>query len=173
MKVRAVVSQLTWQVALMSLAACTVFVARKIDMAFPAVQDFKVTSQKELATGGLLIEGTMDKVRDCTFTDVTAYTADGRQVYVHFLDKPPNMPPATRAVRIQAWGPWEVYSGKNQSVSLYARHQCHIFWSQTTKLADINVVLVSPKKEEAEIAELKAELGRLHSPEKIIVNPKK
>lgn len=148
MKIRAAASQMMWQVFLMSLAAGTIFVARKIDLVYPVVGEFKITSQKELPSGGLVIEGTMDKLRDCQFSEVTAYTQDGRQVYVHFLDKSATAPNTTRAVRIQAWGPWEVYSGKSQSVSLYARHSCHMFWSQTTKLTDINLVIVqAPPKE--------------------------
>ena len=142
MSIKTAAKQLGWQVVLMSTAVGIVFVAQKLDLSFPVVQDFKVTSQKELPNGGLMIEGTMEKLRDCKFSEVTAYTQDGHQVHVNFLDKPANSPTTTRAVRIQAWGPWEVYSGKSPSVSLYARHACHMFWSQTTKLTDINLVVV-------------------------------
>lgn len=143
MKIKAAASQLAWQLVSLSAAVLVVFVAQAIDLSFPVVKDFKITSQKEMPTGGLVIEGTMEKIRDCKFTEVTAYTSEGRQVHVNFLDKPSQNPTTTRAVRIQAWGPWEVYSGKSQSVALYARHNCHVFWSQTTKLTDINLVLVT------------------------------
>lgn len=143
MRIRAAALQLIWQLVLASAAVGVVYAARKLDLASPVIKDFKVTSQSEMPNGGLLIEGTMEKLRDCTFSEVTAYTQDGHQVHVSFLDKPPNTPATTRAVRIQAWGPWQVYSGKSTSVSLYARHSCHIFWSQTTKLTDLNLVLVT------------------------------
>lgn len=121
---------------LMTAAVAAVLVARIVDTSFPVVDEFVVTDLKT-TDSGILIEGTMRKVKDCTFNSVSAFTDSGRKVHVQFLDKPGNNPDTSRPVRVQLWGPWEVYSGHSHMVSLYASHRCHIFWDQTTKLVDL------------------------------------
>ena len=126
--------------ALMLSGALGVMVAAKtIDTSREIVKDFRLTSKTSSAKG-VILEGTMEKVRDCRDLEVTAYTGDGRQAYVRFLDTPDTTQPANRAVRFQVWGPWDVWSGESDTVSLYALHSCHMFWTQTTHLGEIKFV---------------------------------
>ena len=122
--------------SMMVAAVSAVFVAKIVDTSFPVVDDFVVTEIK-LSDHGIIIEGTMRKAKDCTFNSVTAFTDDSKKVHVQFLDKPFGQPDDSRPVRVQLWGPWEVYSGESKMVSLYANHTCHMFWDQTTKLVDL------------------------------------
>lgn len=129
----------------LTAAIGAVFVAKVIDNSFPVISNFTVTSIKHTASG-IILEGDMKKDRDCTFNSVTAYTGDGRKVHVNFLDRHPTSSPDTRPVRVQLWGPWEVYSGTAPQVSMFANHSCHMFWSQTTKLIDLPTGVIHEDK---------------------------
>lgn len=129
---------LTWHVAFMVAAVLLFALVRVVDVSFPVVEDFKITKFQR-TEAGIVIEGSMKKVRDCSFNNVTAFTSEGRKVHVQFLDKVPGAPEDSRPVRLQLWGPWEVYSGSSPQVSLYAQHACHILWAMNTKLIDIPI----------------------------------
>lgn len=134
---KAVISAV-WHVGFVGLSLGSLALAKVLDNSFPVVEDFSVT-KFEKTGNGILIEGSMRKVRDCHFMNVTAFTNEGRKVYIQFLDKAANTYDESRPVRMQLWGPWEVYSGKSEQVSLYAQHSCHVLWTQSTKLIDIPV----------------------------------
>lgn len=129
---------LTWHVLFMVSAFALFALARVVDTAYPVVEDFKITKFVKTPSG-IVIEGSMRKVRDCSFNNVTAFTSEGRKVHVQFLDKVPGAPEDSRPVRLQLWGPWEVYSGNSQQVSMYAQHSCHALWTMNTKLIDIPI----------------------------------
>lgn len=124
---------------MLSGALGVMILAKTVDTSRPIVQNFKLTSE-DASPNGVILEGTMEKVRDCRDLEVTAYTSDGRQVYVRFMYTPEAAHPANRAVRFQVWGPWEVWSGESDTVSLYALHSCHMLWTQTTHLGEIKFV---------------------------------
>lgn len=44
-----------------------------------------------------------------------------------------------RPTGLQAWGPWYVEASPGNTVTLYARHNCHPFWVTETKLAEVIV----------------------------------
>lgn len=129
-------TQLAWHTGLLAVSVLVILVIRFIDLSFPVIEDFKVTSQSPTANG-ILIEGSMSKLRDCKILSVSAYDSAGRKLNLDLLE---DASLDTRPVRVQLWGPWEVfgkYSNSNNSISLYAEHACSIFWTQTTKLTDL------------------------------------
>lgn len=118
-----------------------ILAVREIDRSFPVIKDFKVTSQA-VGDNTVIIEGTLNKVRDCKILSVNAFTPEGRKLDIEF---PPgisedNLP--TRPVRIQFWGPWEVHNNGVETITIYAQHACSIFWTQTTKLTDLTLIKV-------------------------------
>jgi hypothetical protein len=146
MNVRNFVSRIIWHITPLTAALVCIFLFKLLDQSFDVVKDFKITNQS-LTPSGVMIEGTLDKRRNCTFEEVVGYTSEGRQIFVNFLDKPQGAPNASRAVRVQMWGPWEVMSGNAQTISLYARHSCHMFWPHVTLLTKFTVVKVEDIKD--------------------------
>ena len=130
-----------WHVALLSLSVGFVLAVQAVDRSFPVVKDFKVTSMKARGTS-VVIEGTLNKVRDCKFIEITAYTTDGRRLGLVLTDRPPHEPAVTRPLGPQLWGPWEVYPQGYANVDLYVHHACSIFWSQTSKLTALTLLKV-------------------------------
>ncbi len=137
---RRVAGNLAWHLGLLILSVCFILLLRTIDRSFPVVKDFKVTAQRS-TDNSVLIEGTLDKVRDCKFLEITAYTQEGQQLWINFLDKPTaNSLDVTRPVRVQLWGPWEIFNQGSSSMTLYVHHACWPFWSQTAVLTDITLI---------------------------------
>lgn len=138
---RNVAKQLAWHIGLLVLSVLFILGVRLIDRSFPVIKDFKVTSQK-LQNGSVIIEGSLEKIRDCKFLELNAYTADGHKVWIDFLDRPKDRQLETRAVRVQLWGPWEIYTKGSSTITLYAHHACSIFWTQTIKLTNLTPIKV-------------------------------
>lgn len=132
-----------WHVGPILAAALVLMLVKFVDQSIPVVTNFNITNQVVIPTG-VMIEGTMEKQRDCEFQEVLAY-ANKRPVQVRFLDKDESSPSYTRAVRVQLWGPWEINSGTARTVTIYARHSCHIFWGHTTELTKLSIVGVTAK----------------------------
>ena len=130
--------RLAWHIGPVLAAALVLVLIKTIDQSIPVVSNFNVTNQV-IIPHGVLIEGTLEKQRDCEFLEVTAY-ANRRPVPIKFLDKPEGATNYSRAVRVQLWGPWEIESGTARTVTLYARHSCHIFWSHTTELTKLSII---------------------------------
>ena len=101
------------------------------DQAYTVVQDFRITTQV-LTPEGVLIEGTMDKRRNCRFVEVVAML-DEEPSAVVFLDTREDRT-YSRAMGPQKWGPWLVIAGARQGVKLHARHRCHAGWEHTETL---------------------------------------
>lgn len=141
MSFRSILHRIAWHITPLAAAISCVFVFKYVDQSFEVVKDFRITNQS-LTPYGVLIEGSMNKERNCTFKEVVAYTSGGAQIPVKFLDKPQGYPDTTRAVRVQMWGPWELVSGNAQTIYLYAHHSCHILWPHSQLLTKFTVVRV-------------------------------
>lgn len=108
---------------------------------FPVVESF-VVEEAQPANGGIIISGTMDKVRDCRFVEMAAYAKSPsglwRAVNVDF--SPDGVIVKSRPAQEQAWGPWlvAVPSGYT-SVSMTVRHQCHFAYETVTDLVTFEV----------------------------------
>ena len=98
------------------------------DQAYTVVQDFRIITQA-LTPEGVLIEGTMDKRRDCRFIEVIAMLDEVPSAVV-FLDTREDRT-YSRAMGPQKWGPWLVIADARQGVKLHARHRCHAGWEHT------------------------------------------
>ena len=132
-----------WHVTPFLMGLSLLFVIHYVELRFfPVVIDFKITELKQDQTG-ILIRGTMHKVRDCEFIQITAYGDDQMPVRVQFLDSPDSATSTTREVGYQFWGPWRLINGEYEHIKFYARHQCHLLWQQSNKITDF-VVLHKP-----------------------------
>ena len=107
-----------------------------IDQSFPAVRDFRVLTQV-VTPEGVLIEGAMNKQRDCRFVEVVAML-DEIPSQVVFLDTR-ERPVFSRPTGPQKWGPWLVIADPKQGVVLHARHVCHGAWDHTAVLTSFVV----------------------------------
>lgn len=101
------------------------------DQAYTVVQDFRIITQV-LTPEGVLIEGTMDKRRDCRFVEIIAMLDEVPSAVV-FLDTREDRT-YSRAMGPQKWGPWLVIADARQGVKLHARHRCHAGWEHTETL---------------------------------------
>lgn len=137
--VNKIASRIAWHVGPL-LAALLVFViAKEVDTRFfPVVADFEITSMRQDGAG-VLIEGRLNKLRDCRFVEVVAYGDESSPAQVQFMDRPVGSLPTTRAVRVQLWGPWHIATGGAKSVTLIARHECHVLWDHSTTLTNFPV----------------------------------
>ena len=106
------------------------------DPAYTVVQDFRIITQV-LTPEGVLIEGTMDKRRDCRFIEVIAMLDEVPSAVV-FLDTREGRT-YSRAMGPQKWGPWLVIADARQGVKLHARHRCHAGWEHTEVLTSFVV----------------------------------
>ena len=100
---------------------------------FPVVEKFQVTFEQHTHEG-LIISGSMDKVRQCRFVEVAAY-AGAAYLSVDFPDRPAREIGKTRAEGEQAWGPWLI-TPDVEKVKLVVRHQCHALWDTVTVLLE-------------------------------------
>ncbi len=115
---------------------CAAFFVERL--LFPVIEQFVVTSVGRYGPN-VIISGTLRKARPCELLqDVQAYTADGQRLEIDFLDRDAG---ATSRPAIQGadqpFGPWVVKGGAGESVSLYALHRCHVFWTHETKLVTV------------------------------------
>lgn len=138
MRLRNLLARIMWHIAPLSVAVLCFMLVKFLDQSVPVVEDFRITHQY-VSSAGVVIEGVMDKKRQCSFVDISGYTDEGRQVQVKFMDKQQE---STRALRVQLWGPWEVMSGDSQTISLYARYDCHFLWPHISLLTKFTVLSV-------------------------------
>lgn len=85
---------------------------------FPVVVNFQI-EQVMVEDRDQMIAGTMNKVRDCRFQEIVAYSGD-HLIGVSFTETPA---PVSRIEGRQAWG-WWVITPPVKRLTLYARHQC-------------------------------------------------
>ena len=106
------------------------------DQSYPVVADFRVVTQV-VTQDGVLIEGTMDKRRNCRMLEVVS-VVDDEVMPVAFMGAG-EMPLYKRPLGPQMWGPWLVIADPKQGVVLHARHVCHGAWDHTAVLTSFVV----------------------------------
>lgn len=91
---------------------------------FPVVERFEISRVEARENNrAVTIYGSFDKVRDCEFVEIVAYSGP-TFVRVQFMDNSGNYyPEVTRRVRKQNFGPWELRP-KTSQLELYATHRC-------------------------------------------------
>ena len=107
-----------------------------LDQAYLVVRDFRVVTQV-VTPEGVLIEGTMDKVRPCRFIEVVAMLDEVPSMVI-FLDFR-EQPQFSRPTGPQKCGPWLIVADPKQGVKLHARHHCHAGWEHTEVLTSFVV----------------------------------
>lgn len=126
--------RVTWHIAPIAISASLLYAVNLVEAQyFPVVDHFYVT-KVQTSDEGILVQGTMKKIRDCTFIQLTAHI-DNTPVEIEFLD---SKTPTTRIIGYQFWGPWNIHSDKAKSIQIHARHQCHPLWQQSQKLASLS-----------------------------------
>lgn len=123
-------------VAALLAAPVLLCAAYLLDQAYQVVRDFRVVTQV-VTPEGVLIEGTMDKVRPCRFVEVVAMLDEVPSMVI-FLDFR-EQPQFSRPTGPQKWGPWLIVADPKQGVKLHARHQCHAGWEHTEVLTSFVV----------------------------------
>ena len=138
--------EMLWHIILLTVSVLFVLAVRSIDRSFPVLNDFEVTSQQVTKTS-VIIEGKVNKVRDCKLLESNAFPPEGRRIAINFLDKPIEGNQGTRPIGVQFWGPWELFNQNNTSINIFITHACSVFWSQTSKLTTLTLVKVpGPEK---------------------------
>lgn len=141
-----ILRELLWHLLLLVISVLFVLAVRSINRSFPVLNDFEVTSQQVTKTS-VIIEGKVNKVRDCKLLEINAFTPEGRRIAINFLDKPIEENQGTRPIGVQFWGPWELFNQNNTSINIFITHACSVFWSQTSKLTTLTLVKVpGPEK---------------------------
>lgn len=102
-----------------------------VDQAYSPVVDFRIVTQV-VNPEGVLIEGTMDKRRNCRMLEVVSVVADEVRPVAFMGDG--EMPIYKRPTGPQKWGPWLVSAAPKDGVRLVAHHRCHAGWEHTTAL---------------------------------------
>lgn len=136
-----ILRELLWHLLLLVISVLFVLAVRSINRSFPVLNDFEVTSQQVTKTS-VIIEGKVNKVRDCKLLEINAFTPEGRRIAINFLDKPIEGNQGTRPIGVQFWGPWELFNQNNTSINIFITHACSVFWSQTSKLTTLKLVKV-------------------------------
>lgn len=110
------------------------------DTSRPVVTDFKVQTQFVSPGGSVLIDGTMNKVRDCEVVEVSARSTQREVKSVEFLDLRSNHVPAySRQLGPQKWGPWQIWAREGEGLTLYVRHRCNALWTNSEELTSFVV----------------------------------
>jgi hypothetical protein len=97
----------------------------------------------------VLINGYMNKTRDCEFIAVSATgTVLGQRdivnVPLRFLDRPDGYTNVTRPVGTQDWGPWQIRLVSEvpiTRVDFRVTHSCHAVWNTITHLGSLSVMV--------------------------------
>ena len=105
-----------------------VLVAYEIDQEYKVVAGFTVSTQFVADNEGVLIEGTMNKVRNCEFVSVAGRSASGDVAGVTFMDRRLNEAHYSRPLGPQKFGPWYVEGKRGEGITLSAVHRCHFLW---------------------------------------------
>ena len=106
--------------------------AYQLDQHYRVIKSFRVQTQFVESggemKGGVLIDGTFDKQRNCEFVSLTGRTSDGDVAGVTFMDRRRNEPPFSRPLGPQKFGPWYVEGNVGEGITLHAVHRCHFLW---------------------------------------------
>lgn len=107
------------------------------DRTSPVITEFVVKTQWT-TDRGTVIEGVMNKVRDCELVEVVARTHQREVTRVDFADLG-DRPAYSRPLGPQKFGPWIVWASPGDGVAIYARHRCNRLFEHT---AEIGVFVV-------------------------------
>ena len=108
--------------ALVFAICCGIWVGYKViePIVHPVVNTFTIDETRAVESG-VLISGSLNKVRDCKFIQLVAYSGDE---YVHVDFSPSKaVTDTSRRPRYQDYGPWLLSSHIN-TVTLYVTHDC-------------------------------------------------
>lgn len=107
-----------------------------LDQSYRVVSEFRVITQV-VTPEGVLIEGTMDKVRPCRFIEVVAMIDEvpSAVIFLDFREQAQFSSPTGP----QKWGPWLIVANPKQGVKLHARHHCHAGWEHAEVLTSFVV----------------------------------
>lgn len=97
----------------------------------PIVKDFTVLTTEHF-NDKVIISGTFNKVRDCRFIEITAYSGD-RLAMLAYNDTADHVV-RSRARGFQEFGPWVIQPDNKKPLTIEARHKCHILWDSTSDL---------------------------------------
>ena len=107
------------------------------DQEHPVVVDFKVQTQFP-TPAGVMIDGTVNKVRDCEVIDVAARTNQREVTRVDFLDLK-SWHGYSRPLGPQKWGPWLIWAPDGEGVTIFVRHRCNPLWTHSDELTSFVV----------------------------------
>lgn len=135
-----IASKLLWNISPLLTGVAILYAAHAVELKFmPVVEDFKVLSAKRV-DDKVLISGTLNKLRDCEFVQLSAYADSTVPMIVTFLDNHPAAVAGTREVGYQLWGTWSLAAKGYSTIRLTVRHRCHPLWQQSAELAKLAVV---------------------------------
>lgn len=112
--------------------------AYQLDQHYRVITSFRVQTQF-VEKGGVLIDGTLDKQRNCEFVSVTGRASDGDVAGVTFMDRRPNEPMFSRPLGPQKFGPWYVEGSAGEGITLHAVHRCHFLWPHYAEIGNFVV----------------------------------
>ena len=112
-----------------------------VERQFLPVSKFEV--EYSTCEGGCVtVSGVLNKYRACEFIEAYARVAANNEpaqiTAIEYRDKPHGLK-LSRPQGLQKWGPWYVEANHGDTVTLFARHQCHPFWVTETRLAQVVV----------------------------------
>ena len=107
------------------------------DVSRPVVADFRVMTQF-YSDREVVIDGTMNKLRDCELIEMMGRTTQREVVSIDFLELG-RKPAYSRPLGPQKFGPWSVTAKLGEGVTLYARHRCNPFWTVSSELGSFVV----------------------------------
>ena len=107
------------------------------DTSRPVVTDFKVQTQY-VTPQGVIVDGTMNKLRDCEVIDVAARTNQREVTRVDFLDLK-SWHGYSRPLGPQKWGPWLIWAPEGEGVTIFVRHRCNPLWTHGDELTSFVV----------------------------------
>ena len=107
------------------------------DTSRPVVTDFKVQTQY-VTPQGVIVDGTMNKLRDCEVIDVAARTNQREVTRVDFLDLK-SWHGYSRLLGPQKWGPWLIWAPEGDGVTIFVRHRCNPLWTHSDELTSFVV----------------------------------
>lgn len=121
---------------------CCIYITKGIESRyFPVIEDFHINSMVSL-NDTIVIQGTLNKVRDCEFKSLLVYAQLDDDVIPFIADVrfSLNGKGNTGAKIKQAWGPWNVVIPKeyvDATLTFYSTHSCITLYDTSNQLYEI------------------------------------
>ena len=116
--------------AFVASMAALVAITQVAELEFMPVVDSFTIDDREVVDKKMIVSGTMRKVRNCKFIELSAY-AGSHRLSLEFLERHQK---ASRATGVQEWGPWSLEPVPTVPIRIVTSHQCHPFWLSTTEM---------------------------------------